>query len=58
MTHFGIYRQYLGGELASIATAWLDWQLKGDKNAAKWFKGGDCKLCKDANWHVDKKKID
>ena len=58
MTHLGTYRQYLGGELAPIATAWLDWQLKGDQTAAKWFKGADCKLCKDTNWHVDKKKID
>jgi acetyl esterase/lipase len=58
MTHLGTYRQYLGGELAPIATAWLDWQLKDDQSAAKWFKGADCKLCKDTNWHVDKKKID
>jgi hypothetical protein len=58
LTHLGTYRQYLGGELASIATAWLDWQLKGDQTAAKWFKGTDCKLCTDANWHIDKKKID
>jgi hypothetical protein len=58
MTHLGTYRQYLGGELAPIATAWLDWQLKGDKTAATWFKGADCKLCRDKNWHVDKKKID
>jgi dienelactone hydrolase len=58
MTHLGTYRQYLGGELAPIATAWLDWQLKGDRTAATWFKGADCKLCRDKNWHVDKKKID
>ena len=58
MTHLGTYRQYLGGELAPIATAWLDWQLKGDQAAAKWFKGTACKLCADPNWHVDKKKID
>ena len=57
MTHLGTYRQYLGGELAPIATAWLDWQLRGDQTAAKWFKGADCKLCVDKNWHVDKKKI-
>ena len=58
MTHLGTYRQYLGGELAPIATAWLDWQLKGDQRAAKWFKGAGCKLCADKNWHVDKKQID
>jgi dienelactone hydrolase len=58
MTHLGTYRQYLGGELAPIATAWLDWQLKGDGNAAKWFKGSACKLCTDTNWHVDKTRID
>jgi hypothetical protein len=58
MTHLGTYRQYLGGELAPIATAWLDWQLKGDNTAATWFKGEDCRLCRDKNWHVGKKKID
>ena len=58
MTHLGTYRQYLGGDLAPIATAWLDWRLKDDRTAAKWFKGADCKLCVDKNWHVDKKKID
>ena len=58
MTHLGTYRQYLGGELAPIATAWLDWQLKGDKKAAKMFKGKDCTLCTNQNWHVAKKNID
>jgi hypothetical protein len=58
LTHLGTYRQHQGGELAPIATAWLDWQLRGDQTAAKWFKGADCKLCKDPNWHVSKKQID
>ena len=58
MTHLGTYRQRLGGELAPIATAWLDWQLKGDQSAGKWFKGAKCTLCVDPNWHVRKKKID
>jgi hypothetical protein len=26
-----------GGDWASIAVNWLDWQLKGDASAGKWF---------------------
>src|SRR5579864_6528645 len=58
MTHLGTYRQFNGGELAPVATAWLDWQLKNDETAAKMFKGKDCGLCRNPNWHVQKKNID
>jgi dienelactone hydrolase len=37
--------------------AWLDWQLKGDKNAVSMFAGPDCALCKDSDWWVDTKNI-
>lgn len=52
MTHLGTYRQADGGELAPIGTAWLDWQLKGDQNAAKKFNGVECGLCNQLGWHV------
>ena len=58
LAHLGTFRQTDGGEEGKIATAWLDWQLKGDQTAAKMFKGADCTLCKEAGWHVQKKKID
>lgn len=58
MTHLGTYRQADGGELSPVATAWLDWQLKGDKEAARMFKGVDCGLCTNTHWHVQKRHID
>jgi dienelactone hydrolase len=58
MGHGGTYREANGGELGKIAVAYLNWRLKGDKQAAKMFVGADCDLCKDKNWHVAKKKID
>jgi hypothetical protein len=52
LTHLGSYRQANGGELALIAIAWLDWQLKGDKTANQMFLGIDCGLCNNSHWHV------
>ena len=37
---------------------WLDWITRNDQNAAKMFKGANCTLCKDASWHIQKKKVD
>lgn len=34
-----------GGEWANVASNWLRWQFKGDKQAAKMFVGKDCSLC-------------
>jgi hypothetical protein len=35
--------------------AWLDYQLKGDADAAKWFVGPDCRLCQEPDWSIEKK---
>lgn len=35
--HGGTYSQPQGGVLAKIAIQWLDWQLKGKKEASKFF---------------------
>jgi hypothetical protein len=51
--HGGTFSQPNGGDWASIAVNWLDWQLKGDANAGKWFLGADCGYCKDARWRVE-----
>jgi hypothetical protein len=37
--------------------AWLDWQLKSDKQAVGMFAGPDCALCKDPDWWVDTRNI-
>ena len=44
--HGGTYREPHGGEFTVVALAWLQWQLKGAKKAAKMFVGNDCDLSK------------
>ncbi|WP_066793748.1 hypothetical protein [Sphingomonas soli] len=44
-----------GGEWGRVGAWWLNWQLKGDEEAAKWFGGADCRLCKDPAWTVGRK---
>jgi hypothetical protein len=56
--HAGTFLEPNGGRDASVAVSWLDWQLKGDKTAAKRFTGKDCGLCQDPLWKVERKKID
>lgn len=56
--HGGTFRQANGGEYARVGTAWLDWKLKGDRQAARLFTGKDCGLCTDARWKVSRKGID
>lgn len=53
--HGGTYSQPFGGEYGVIATAWLDWQLKGDEEAAKMFVGDDCGLSKREGWTFESK---
>ena len=52
--HGGTYAQPHGGEFSVVALAWLNWQLKGDQQAAKMFKGADCELSKREGWTVEK----
>ena len=51
--HGGTYREPHGGEFAKVATAWYQWQMKGDKEASKMFVGDDCGLCNDAEWKYE-----
>ena len=53
--HGGTYRQPGGGWFGEVAVAWLDYQLKGSTEAAKWFVGPDCRLCTEPVWTVQKK---
>lgn len=55
--HGGTYSHPHGGEFAKVATAWFQWQLKGDKEAAKLFTGNPCRLSSSPLWKVDKKNI-
>ena len=55
--HGGTYRQPGGGWFGEVAVAWLDYQLKGSTEAAKWFVGADCRLCTDPLWAVEKKGL-
>lgn len=55
--HGGTYGRPHGGEFAKVATAWLQWQLRGDKEAARIFVGDPCGLSSIDGWKVEKKKI-
>jgi hypothetical protein len=37
--------------------SWLNWQLRGDMQAAKRFVGEDCGLCGEANWSLQRKQF-
>ena len=52
--HGGTYGQPHGGEFAIVAKAWLDWQLKGDKQAAKMFVGKKNELSQRKDWTLEK----
>ena len=54
--HGGTYRQPNGGEFTIPALAWLKWQLKGDKEAAKMFTGKAPQLLKRDKWTLEVNK--
>ena len=54
--HGGTYRQPYGGEFTIPALAWLKWQLKGDKAAAKMFVGKKPELLKREKWTLEANK--
>ena len=54
--HGGTYREPHGGEFTVVALAWLDWQLKGCKEAKKMFVGDDCGIAKRKDWTIEKNK--
>lgn len=55
--HGGTYSRPHGGEFATVATAWLQWQLRNDQQAAKMFSGDPPGLAKHEGWKFEKKKI-
>jgi len=40
-----------------VAVSWLDWQLRGDAQAARRFVGDDCGLCRDSSWTFEQKNL-
>ena len=52
--HGGTYNQPHGGEFAIVARAWLDWQLKGDKDASKMFVGDKPAILDRPDWTLEK----
>ncbi|WP_111672094.1 alpha/beta hydrolase-fold protein [Algoriphagus litoralis] len=56
--HGGTYGQPYGGEFARVATAWYKWQLQGDQEAGKLFKGKTPGLSLNEGWTVAKKNMD
>lgn len=55
--HGGTYSEPNGGPVAQVAVAWLQWQLRGDRQARKQFAGRQCGLCMDAAWKIERKGI-
>ena len=55
--HGGTFNLANGGDWARVGAAWLDWQLKGDADAAKWFVGPTCRLCTSDGLTVERKQF-
>jgi len=53
--HMGTFQQPNGGIYAQVATAWLDWHLKGNPAARAKFQGDSCGFCQDKNWTIERK---
>ena len=51
--HGGTYARPHGGEFAVVATAWLQWQLRGDKEASTLFLGDPCGLSQREGWTIE-----
>jgi hypothetical protein len=55
--HGGTYFEPNGGKAARIVVDWLQWQLRGDAEAAKGFSGPDCRWCIDPEATVERKNF-
>lgn len=55
--HGGTFQEPNGGAAASVAVSWLQWQLRGDADAARRFVGDGCGLCRDASWQYESKNL-
>lgn len=55
--HGGTYSRPHGGEFATVATAWFQWQLQADQNAAKMFTGETPGLTTMKGWRFERKNF-
>lgn len=55
--HGGTFALATGGDWARVGAAWLDWQLKSDRQAGRWFTGADCILCTTYGWTTQRKNF-
>jgi hypothetical protein len=55
--HEGTFQQPNGGEAAAVAVRWLNWQLRGDAQAATYFVGETCGLCRDPRWTFERRQF-
>jgi dienelactone hydrolase len=53
--HGATFNKPMGGAVAHVAVDWLEWQLKGDKSAARTFMGANCRLCAGTEWTIEHK---
>lgn len=53
--HGGTFHEPMGGAVAHVAVDWLEWQLRGDKVAARTFLGENCRLCSGTDWSIERK---
>jgi pimeloyl-ACP methyl ester carboxylesterase len=53
--HGGTYFDPHGGAAAMMAVDWLEWQLRGDRTAARTFIGESCRICTTPGWTIDQK---
>lgn len=56
--HGGTYMEPHGGAYSGVALAWLDWQLKGEKDSSKMFLGEESTLAQDPDWTIESKNFD
>jgi hypothetical protein len=56
--HGGTYAEENGGRAAQAVVKWLNWTLRGDAEAGKWFVGKSCTLCTDSEWKYESKNLD
>ena len=56
--HMSTFGHPGGGEFANVASTWLEWTLKGDREAAAMFLGPRCELCTNPNWETRSKALE
>jgi hypothetical protein len=56
--HAGTYWEPNGGAAAEVVASWLDWRLRGDRDAGRLFTGSACGLCTNPAWKFESKRFE